>query len=71
VIIEGNAMETELFALRGRSSRRATPEEIETSSPMYERGSGARAGTGILFIHGFTVTPANFRCYAESLAADG
>jgi esterase/lipase len=64
-------METELFALRRRHKRPATAEQIETSNPLFLRGSGLRERTGILLIHGFTVTPANFRGYAESLVADG
>jgi carboxylesterase len=58
----------ELFALRGRSRRPATPAELETAAPLpLRRGQGPRARIGLLFVHGFTVTPANFRAWAERL----
>ena len=61
----------ELFALRKSHKRLATAEEVETARPFYAGGNVARGSTGILFIHGFTATPASFRGFAESLAAGG
>lgn len=62
---------SELFALRKSHKRTATAEEVETARPFYAKGNVARGSKGILFIHGFTVTPASFKGFAESLAADG
>ncbi|MBF0397492.1 MAG: alpha/beta fold hydrolase [Desulfobacterales bacterium] len=56
----------ELFALRGLTSRIATEEEISSAEAFYSDGSK----TGVLFIHGFTVTPANFRAYGERIAKE-
>jgi carboxylesterase len=62
----------ELFALRGRVRRPASVAEIESAAPLaLRRGEGARARVGLLFVHGFTVTPANFRGWAERLSALG
>lgn len=64
-------MEPKIFALRGTSKRPATQEEIETTKPFYQAGNNQYGKTGILFIHGFTVTPANFRAYANFFADQG
>jgi len=61
----------ELFALRKMKKRPATVQEIETTRPFYKKGIGEKGKTGILLIHGFTVTPANFRGFADALASDG
>jgi len=61
----------ELFALRKMDKRPATEAEIETTKPLFKRGHGAKEQLGLLFIHGFTVTPANFRAYAEEFAELG
>jgi len=60
----------ELFALRKLRRRPPTAAELETARPLFRVGSGERA-TGVLFIHGFTVTPANFHGYAERLWQQG
>ena len=64
-------MNPDLWALRGFSKRIATQQEIETTKPFYKKGGGKNARTGILFIHGFSVTPANFKEYANLLAEQG
>jgi carboxylesterase len=61
----------ELFALRKRHKRPATEEEIATTEAFFARGHGPKEQMGLLFIHGFTVTPANFRAYAEAFAEYG
>lgn len=62
---------SELFAIRKSHKRAATNEEVETTRPLYIEGNVTRGSVGILFIHGYTATPASFRGYAEALAADG
>ncbi len=60
----------ELFALRKLRRRPATAGELETARPLLLVGEDHRA-TGVLFIHGFTVTPANFHGYAKRLWRQG
>lgn len=61
----------ELYALRKLDKRPATEEELETTTAFFKRGHGSKESIGILFIHGFTVTPANFRQYADRFAELG
>lgn len=58
----------ELFALRKLRRRPPTAAELESAKPWWREGERP---TGVLFIHGFTVTPANFRGYAERLWQQG
>jgi len=60
-----------LHALRKWRKRAATQEEMETARPFFRKGEGKAGRTGVLLVHGFTVTPANFRQFAEALAQDG
>lgn len=52
-------MVSAVFALRGSRKRPAIPDEIETTRAFYTKGNETRGKIGILFIHGFTVTPAS------------
>lgn len=61
----------EIFALRKFHKRPATEEELKTTRPIFKKGKLSKGKIGILFLHGFTSTPANLHDYAEFFAKEG
>ena len=66
-----SAMLTDLFILKGRHKRNVKEADIRLTRSFHRQGSGAKAKTGILLLHGFTVTPASLRGYGERWAQEG
>jgi len=61
----------EIFALRKFHKRPATEEELKTTRPIFKKGELPKGKIGILFLHGFTSTPASLQDYAEFFAKEG
>lgn len=61
----------ELYALRRGAKRPATPAEVDSTRAVQREGAGENAKVGLLFLHGFTVTPANFRGWLEDFSSLG
>mgnify|MGYP006971792612 CR=1 FL=1 len=55
---------SEIYALHGFHKRPATQDELETTPEFRVEGRGTKGETGILFLHGLSVTPASLRSYA-------
>lgn len=62
----------QIFALRrNRVLRPIKDDELEQVQAFSNQGTGTNKNIGILFIHGFTVTPANFYAYARKINENG
>jgi carboxylesterase len=64
-------MKSEICFMRGKYKRKATEEEIKTTTALIHKANGCNAHIGILLIHGFTSTPANFQKFGESFIEKG
>lgn len=64
-------MKSDLFAIRLFNKRPATPTEIRSTAPYFKLGRSPLKKIGILFIHGFSGTPAAFKNYAEFFSQQG
>lgn len=65
------SIKEELYALRGLNARPISEEELATTKPFFQMGTEPNKDLGILMIHGFTVTPANFYHYSRKLSELG
>lgn len=64
-------LKPQLFRIRGYSIKPATKQDIKESRPLFHLGTGPKSKTGILFLHGFSGTPACCFHYAQTFIAEG
>jgi len=60
-----------LFRIRGYSVKKTTENDLTSTQSIFQIGKGKQGKIGVLCLHGFSTTPANFYEYSQLLIQRG